>query len=176
MPNTLVLYWVLLGAVVVERMVELVLSKRHATKMLARGGVEYGQGHYPTMVALHTCLLAGCAFEPLLAHREFVPALGFVMFALAIGAQVLRWWAISTLGEHWNTRVIVLPQAPKIAGGPYRFFPHPNYIAVVLEGIALPLVHSAWLTAAVFTVLNACLLSVRIRTEDAALSTMKVSA
>lgn len=171
--NTVLLYWVLLAAVVAERMLELALSKRHANKMLARGGVEYGKDHYPVMVALHTVFLIGCVVEPALFYRPFVPALGIPMLVLALSAQALRWWAISTLGEHWNTRVIVLPSAPKIGGGPYRYFPHPNYVAVVLEGLALPLVHTAWVTAAVFTVLNFWLLSVRIRTEDRALATMR---
>ena len=170
---TLAIYEGLLGLVIVERLVELVLSKRHADAILARGGVEHGQGHYPVMVALHTAFLAGCVLEPWLLNRPFVPLLGIPMLALALVAQGIRWWAITTLGVHWNTRVVVLPGAPKIAGGPYRFFPHPNYVAVVLEGIALPLVHSAWLTALVFTFLNALLLTVRIRTEDAALKSME---
>lgn len=168
-----VAYEALLGAVVVERIAELVLSKRHAAAILARGGVEHGQRHYPAMVALHTAFLAGCALEPWLLARPFIPALGIPMLALALAAQGIRWWAITTLGVHWNTRVVVLPGAPRIGGGPYRFFPHPNYVAVVLEGVALPLVHTAWITALVFTALNAALLTVRIRTEDAALKSME---
>lgn len=171
--SSLVSYWILLGAVVAERLAELVLSKRHAEAILERGGLEYGRGHYPMMVALHTLFLVGCAVEPLIASRSFLPWLGFPMLALALGAQALRWWAIGTLGVHWNTRVIVLPRAPRVAGGPYRYFPHPNYVAVVLEGLALPLVHSAWVTAFAFTALNACLLAVRVRTENAALATMR---
>lgn len=173
MSTTFAPYWLLLLLVVFERLAELVLSKRHAAVMLARGGVEHGRDHYPVMVALHTLFLVACAVEPLALHRPFVPVLGLPMLALALAAQGLRWWAISTLGEHWNTRVIVLPGAARIEGGPYRYFPHPNYVAVVLEGVALPLVHSAWLTAAGFTLLNAALLSVRIRTEDHALETMR---
>jgi methyltransferase len=83
---------------------------------------------------------------------------------------VLRWWCISTLGRQWNTRVVVIPGAARVTGGPYRFFSHPNYVAVVAEGIALPLVHTAWITALVFTVLNAALLKVRLDTENAALA------
>lgn len=166
-------YEALLALVGVERIAELVLSKRHAAAILARGGVEHGQGHYPVMVVLHTAFLAGCALEPWLLDRPFVPLLGIPALALALAAQGIRWWAITTLGVHWNTRVIVLPNAPRIGGGPYRFFPHPNYVAVVLEGIALPLIHTAWITALVFTLLNALLLTVRIRTEDAALRTME---
>lgn len=163
--------WIaLLGAIVCERIAELVLSTTHARALLSRGGVEHGKGHYPAMVALHTAFLAGCLLEPWLAHRAFAPALGWPMLGLALAAQAVRWWAIGTLGVHWNTRVIVLPGALRIRGGPYRFLPHPNYVAVVVEGIALPLVHGAWVTAIVFSVLNAWLLTVRIRTEDRALA------
>lgn len=92
------------------------------------------------------------------------------MLAVVIAAQLLRWWCITTLGPQWNTRVVVIPGAPRITGGPYRFFSHPNYVAVIAEGVALPLVHTAWITAVVFTVLNAILLNRRIAVEDAALA------
>jgi methyltransferase len=102
-------------------------------------------------------------------HRPFIPWLGWPMLALVVLSQVLRWWCVGTLGHRWNTLVIVLPQAPLIRRGPYRWLHHPNYVAVVVEGVALPLVHTAWLTAASFTLANALLLSVRIRVENAAL-------
>jgi len=91
------------------------------------------------------------------------------MVALVLAAQGLRWWCITTLGPRWNTRVVVLPGAPLVRGGPYRRMRHPNYLAVVVEGVALPMVHSAWLTALVFTTANALLLRTRIRCEEAAL-------
>ena len=84
-------------------------------------------------------------------------------------AQVLRWWCITTLGYQWNTRVVIIPGAERVTGGPYRWIPHPNYVAVVVEGVALPLIHSSWLTAVVFTVLNAVLLRTRLRVENSAL-------
>ena len=87
-----------------------------------------------------------------------------------MAAQALRWWCITTLGKQWNTRVIVVPGGGLVAGGPYRFFSHPNYVAVVLEGLALPLVGGAWITALVFTVLNAALLTVRLQVENRALT------
>jgi methyltransferase len=125
------------------------------------------------MVVLHTSLLAACLLEPVLLNRPFIPALGWPMLAIVIAAQVLRWWCIKTLGRQWNIRVIVVPGATRITGGPYRLFSHPNYLAVVAEGIALPLVHTAWLTALVFSVLNAGLLTVRIRVENTALASLK---
>ena len=93
------------------------------------------------------------------------------MLALVLASQVLRWWCITTLGRQWNTRIIVVPDLPLVTGGPYRAFRHPNYVAVVIEGFALPLVGTAWITAAVFTVLNALLLRVRIGAENTALTT-----
>ncbi|WP_282085427.1 isoprenylcysteine carboxyl methyltransferase family protein [Streptomyces tendae] len=163
-------YALLLLAVAAERVGELVVARRNAAWTLARSGVEHGRGHYPVMVALHTGLLVCCLLEPLLVDRPFVPALGWPMLALALLAQALRWWCITTLGPFWNTRVIVVPGARLVGAGPYRFLRHPNYVAVVVEVAALPLVHSAWLTAAVFSVANAVLLTVRLRCENTALA------
>ncbi|MFC6517092.1 isoprenylcysteine carboxyl methyltransferase family protein [Streptomyces goshikiensis] len=171
MTLPLSLYLLLLGLVAAERIAELAVARRNARWSLARGAREYGRGHYPAMVALHTALLVGCAVEPWAAGRPFVPMLGWSALALAALAQGLRWWCITTLGPRWNTRVLVVPGLPLVAGGPYRLLRHPNYVAVVVEGAALPLVHSAWLTAAAFTALNAALLTVRIRCEDTALTT-----
>ncbi|MFH8442051.1 isoprenylcysteine carboxyl methyltransferase family protein [Streptomyces sp. NPDC018026] len=163
-------YALLVLAVAAERVAELVVARRNAAWTLGRAGVEHGRGHYPVMVALHTGLLACCLLEPLLADRPFLPALGWPMLALALLAQALRWWCIATLGPYWNTRVIVVPGARLVGAGPYRFLRHPNYVAVVVEVAALPLVHSAWLTAAAFTAGNAMLLTVRLRCENTALA------
>jgi methyltransferase len=123
------------------------------------------------MVALHTGLLVGCAVEVVALDRPFLPWLGWPMLALVVASQALRWWCIRTLGVRWNTRVIVVPGLPLVTGGPYRWLRHPNYVAVVVEGIALPLVHTAWITAVLFTALNIPLLAVRLRCEEAALAT-----
>ncbi|WP_258308585.1 isoprenylcysteine carboxyl methyltransferase family protein [Streptomyces sp. NWU339] len=164
-------YVLLVLAVAAERVAELLVARRNAAWTLARAGVEHGRGHYPVMVALHTGLLACCLLEPaLLAGRPFLPALGLPMLALAVLAQALRWWCVTTLGPYWNTRVIVVPGARLVGAGPYRLLRHPNYVAVVVEIVALPLVHSAWLTATAFTLANAMLLTVRIRCENTALT------
>jgi methyltransferase len=163
------MYYLLILAVGIERLVELVVAQRNARWSLAQGGKEFGRGHYPVMVVLHTALLVGCVVETSALHRPFLPWLGWPMVAVLVASQVLRWWCISTLGKRWNTRVIILPEKPLVQGGPYRFFHHPNYVAVVAEGFALPLVHTAWLTALCFTVANAILLTVRIRVENSAL-------
>jgi methyltransferase len=160
-------YLLLILAVSAERLAELAVSKRNLAWSKARGGREYGFAHYPALVALHVGLLVGCVVEA--AHRPFLPALGWTMFVLVVLSQALRWWCIATLGPRWNTRVIVVPGLPLVTAGPYRWFKHPNYVAVVVEGFALPLVHTAWITALMFTVLNAALLTIRIRCENAAL-------
>lgn len=163
-------YTALVLAVAGERLAELAVALRNTRWALARGGTESGRGHYPAMVALHTALLAGCLAEAGLADRPFVPLLGWTMVAVVVAAQALRWWCIRTLGHRWNTRVIVVPGMALVTGGPYRLLRHPNYVAVAAEGVALPLVHGAWVTALVFTVLNAALMAVRVRCEEAALA------
>ncbi|MGI5479127.1 isoprenylcysteine carboxyl methyltransferase family protein [Streptomyces lavendofoliae] len=172
----MVWYTLLVLAVGVERLAELVVARRHARWSLARGAVESGRGHYPVMVVLHTALLAGCLAEVWALDRPFPPVLGWAMLASAVAAQGLRWWCVRTLGPRWNTRVLVVPGMPLVSGGPYRWLRHPNYVAVVAEGVALPLVHGAWLTAACFTVANAALLMVRIRCEDVALGAVSGAA
>ena len=164
------IYFALLSVICLERVAELVVSQRNAAASLARGGTESGRDHFPVMVALHAALIAGCWIEPALTHARFIPALGWPMIALVIAANALRWWCIATLGPRWSARVIVLPGVPLVRTGPYRWLAHPNYAAVIVEGAALPLAGSAWVTAAGFTVLNAALLTVRIRCESRALA------
>jgi len=158
-----------MGLLVAERLVELWLSRRNAARAFARGGVEMGQGHYRVMVAFHTLFLFACVAEVLGLHRPFPGVWGWVALGGAVLAQALRYWAIATLGDRWNSRIIVIPGLELVTGGPYRFLRHPNYVAVVLELLAVPLIHGAWLTAVVFTVGNAVVLFVRIRAEEQAL-------
>ena len=165
-------YLLLIGAIAVERVAELVVAQRNSSWSRAQGGTEFGAGHYPVMVTLHTGLLLGCVAETILGHRPFIPALGWPMLAIVVAAQGLRWWCIATLGRQWNTRVIVVAGAVRVARGPYRLVPHPNYVAVIAEGVALPLVHTAWITALTFTMLNAALLRTRIKVENAALASL----
>lgn len=177
LPLSALLYAGFVAATALERLVEVRVSLKHAAWAFARGGIEHGKGHYPFMVVLHTALLFGCVAEVWLLDRPFLPWLGGPALGVALACQGLRWWCITSLGPRWNTRVIVVPGLPPIRDvGPYRFFRHPNYVVVVAEGLTLPLVHSAWLTALVFTVLNAGLLYVRIRTEDAALASAVAAA
>jgi methyltransferase len=170
--ESLTAFTALVALVGVERLAELVVSKRNAAWSFANGGVETGFGHYPFMVVLHTGLLVGALVEAWVVRPDVPPVWAWVFVVLVLLSQALRWWCITTLGQRWNTRVIIVPGLAPVAGGPYRWLRHPNYVAVVVEGVALPLVHLSWVTALVFTVLNAVLLRVRIRTEDAALATL----
>ena len=163
------MYYLLILAVAIERVAELLIAKGNARWALAHGGREFGRNHYPVMVVIHTALLVGCVVEVWLLHRPFIPLLGWPMLAVAALSQALRWWCVTTLGRRWNTRVITLPHAPLVRRGPYRWLHHPNYVAVVAEGLALPLIHGAWLTAIGFTLANGLLLRVRIMVENSAL-------
>jgi len=165
------LYLLLILAVSAERLVELVVSTRNARRALARGGIAgESRGFYAAMVFVHAAFLVAAPLEVVLAGRRFVPALGWPMLGLVLGAMALRYWAIAALGGRWNTRVIVVPGDPVEVGGPYRFVRHPNYLAVAVEIAALPLVHTAWVTALVFSLANALLLRARIAHEEEALA------
>ena len=171
--------WAFVGLVVlvvVARLVELSVAARHLRWARERGGVERGAGHYPVMGALHTALLVGAPLEVWLADRPLVPVLAASMLVLLVAAHALRWWCITSLGPQRNTREVVVPGLPLVQRGPYRVLRHPNYVAVVAEGIALPLVHGAWLTAILFTAANAALLTWRIRVEEQALAELAAPA
>lgn len=159
----------LVGLVALQRVAELFLSTRNSRKQIDLGGVEHGRDHLPAMVAVHTSFLIACPLEVWLLNRPFVPWLGASMLVLLLLAQLLRYWTISTLGSRWTVRVIVRPGFDLVDSGPYRWLSHPNYVAVVLEIVAIPLIHTAWLSASVFTLLNAAVLTVRLRVENRAL-------
>jgi len=163
-------YALLIGAVAAERGFELLLSRRNLRRVAARGGMIAEHRTFWDMAAFQVVFLVACPLEVLLLDRPFLPGLGWPMGALVVLAMALRYWAVAALGEHWNVRLVVLPGAPVVTGGPYRWVRHPNYLALVVETVALPLVHTAWLTACVGTALLAPLLAGRIRREEAALA------
>ncbi|HET9927770.1 MAG TPA: isoprenylcysteine carboxylmethyltransferase family protein [Rubrobacter sp.] len=156
------------GLVASQRLLELFYSRRNERRLRARGAVEWGSSHYPVIVAVHTLWLVSTLVEGLLRGPE-PPAWWPVPLAAFLLVQPLRYWAILTLGENWNTRVLVVPGGKLVRRGPYRYFPHPNYIVVAVEILTFPLIFGAWITAVVFSLLNAALLYVRIRTENRAL-------
>jgi methyltransferase len=157
------------GLVGLQRLLELALSRRNERSLRARGAVERGRGRYPLIVALHALWLLSTLVEGLLRGPE-LPALWPIPLTLFLLVQPLRYWAIFSLGEHWNTRILVVPGAKLITRGPYRYLTHPNYVAVVVEILTFPLIFGAWVTALVFSALNAALLYVRIREENRALA------
>ena len=168
----MILYTIFVFATGLERLYELRISKINARIAMKQGGNEVGRGHFPWMVALHTSLLVGAIAEVWIFDRPFIIWMGIPMLIITLACQFARYWIISTLGWQWNTRVIVVPGAQRIRRGPYRFrwLRHPNYWIVVIEGIALPMIHTAWVTAVIFTILNAILLlGFRVPTEDEAL-------
>jgi methyltransferase len=166
---TRALFSAFIGVLALERCFELWVSRRNAAWARSAGAVEYGAGHMLWMKLLHTGFFVAVLAEVWLLERPFVPVLGALCAGVAVLAQALRYWTIATLGRRWNVAVLVLPGVPAVVGGPFRFLRHPNYVAVVAEGLAVPLMHSAYITAALFTALNAWLLSVRIRCEEDAL-------
>ncbi len=170
--DTRVLYTLLVVLVALGRLVELRIAGRNLRDLLARGGVEAAPGHYRWMVLQHAAFLVCCPLEVWRLDRPFLPGLGIPMLVLVVLATALRYWVIRTLDGRWTTRIVVLPGSSPVTGGPYKFLRHPNYLAVITEILALPLVHTAWITAIVFSVLNALILRVRIRAEEEALSRM----
>jgi methyltransferase len=167
--KTSVLLVLVVAFVAAQRLFELVLARRNERRTRARGAVERGQRHYLSIVALHTLWLISTLVEGLLRGPE-LPAFWPVPLALFLLVQPLRYWAIFSLGERWNTKILVLPGKQPVRRGPYRYLDHPNYVVVVVEILAFPLIFGAWITALAFTVLNAVVLSIRIREENRALS------
>ncbi len=155
--------------VAAQRLLELVLARRNEREARAKGAVERGRKHYVFIVALHSLWLVSTLVEGIL-RGPVLPFYWPAPLALFLLAQPLRYWAIFSLGESWNTKILVVPGAKPIRRGPYRYLNHPNYVAVVLEILAFPLIFGAWTTALVFTVLNAALLFVRTREENRALA------
>jgi len=152
--------------VALQRLLELRLSRRHERLLRARGAVERGREHYPLMVALHVLWLLSTLIEGVLRG----PVLWPVPLALFLLVQPLRYWAIFSLGDYWNTKVLVIPGAELVARGPYRYLRHPNYVVVFVEIATFPLIFGAWITALLFSILNTALLYVRIREENRALA------
>jgi methyltransferase len=155
---------IILAFVTLQRLAELVIARRNTSRLLARGAYEVAPGHYPLIVAVHAGWLA--ALWWLAPGRPVNLALLAVFILLQLG----RVWVLRTLGERWTTRIIILPGAPLVTGGPFRFLSHPNYTVVVLEIAVLPLAFGLWEVALVFSLLNAAVLAIRIRAEEQALA------
>lgn len=164
---------IMIVVIVLQRLSELVLSRRNYQWAIKRGGIETGRGHYWMFVVLHTGWMAGIVIESLRADGA-LSSYWYVAFTGFIAAQILRYWAISSLGRQWNTRIIVVPDLPPVTGGPYSWLRHPNYIAVAVELACVPAMFGAWWTMAAASLVNAAiLLLIRIPAEERAMAEIK---
>jgi len=165
-----IVFTLLIAIVAIERLWELGVSSRHLRALTARGAIEVGAGHYPWMVILHAAFLVSCLAEVWVLNRPWLPSVAVLAVVILGVVLALRWWTLATLGERWTTRVLVVPGEELVSTGPYRWLRHPNYLVVVMEIAAIPMIHGAWLTASVFSIANLFLLRERIRVEEGALS------
>jgi methyltransferase len=166
MDVTVIAFLALLVAVAALRVVELQISRRHQVSMIERGASKVAEPRFGWMVALHTAVLVGAGVEVVFLHRPFIPLLAAVMFTIFLAANAVRWWVIRTLGEHWNVQVVDSTRLGVIVTGPFRFVRHPNYAAVFAEMLALPLIHTAWITALAGSIAHVVVLSQRLATEE----------
>lgn len=166
LPLSVLLFLLLLLVVAALRIVELRISKRHQKDLKAQGAAQAKDPIFPVMAMFHTLVLVGAAVEVVFLHRPFLPALAIPMIALFVLANIVRWWVIRTLGQHWNVEVMDSTRLGVITTGPFRYVRHPNYAAVFVEMIALPLIHTAWITAVVGAIAHVVVLSVRLSAEE----------
>ncbi len=160
------LYLGLLALVAALRFVELRISRRNQKKLAAQGAKKAADPRFPAMVVVHTTVLAGAAAEVVFLDRPFYPVLGASMGAIFLAANAVRWWVIRTLGTHWNVQVMDSARLGVVTSGPYRWVRHPNYSAVFAEMLALPLLHTAWITALVGGAAHTWVLRGRVAAEE----------
>jgi methyltransferase len=159
-------YLGLLFVVALLRVYELQISRRHQREMIAHGASKVTDPRFRWMVLLHTFVLLGAALEVVFLHRPFYPVFAAVCFSIFLAANVVRWWVIWTLGEHWNVQVMNSTGMGVITTGPFRYVRHPNYAAVFVEMLVLPLIHCAWITAISGSAAHVIVLSQRLATEE----------
>jgi len=166
MKYLFIIFYILL---VVQRLVELRLAKNNEQNVREKGAVEYDAKGYKYIVLLHTGFFISLLVEKIFLNREF-NIFSIIFFIVFILTQLLRYWAISSLGKYWNTKILVVPDLNLITKGPYKYLRHPNYIAVIIEIAVIPLIFSCYITSVVFTLLNLIVLRRRIRIEEQALN------
>ncbi|HXM99414.1 MAG TPA: isoprenylcysteine carboxylmethyltransferase family protein [Candidatus Dormibacteraeota bacterium] len=166
LPLTTILFLALLLVVAALRIVELRISRRHQAQLITQGAAKVAEPRFRWMVVLHTLVLVGAAAEVVFLRRPFFPAFAAAMFCIFLAANVVRWWVIRTLGQHWNVQVMDSTRLGVISSGPFRFVRHPNYAAVFTEMLTLPLIHTAWITAVAGSLAHIVVLSQRLSTEE----------
>ncbi|MFN2745654.1 MULTISPECIES: isoprenylcysteine carboxyl methyltransferase family protein [Bacillus] len=162
------MFWTIVIIFIGQRLIELAVAKRNEKYAFKRGAVEYGKYHYPYIVAMHVLFFISLIWEHIIFQRGTAPSAALILAGLVL-VQVLRYWSLFSLGKCWNTKILIIPRTDLIRKGPYRWIRHPNYVAVALELLLLPLLFQAYLTAVIFTVSNAVLMLIRIRAEERAL-------
>ncbi|MEH7441628.1 isoprenylcysteine carboxylmethyltransferase family protein [Bacillus sp. JJ1122] len=162
-------FFVFIGFIILQRLTELVIAKRNEKWMKVKGAIEFGRGHYPAMILIHTSFFIFFIFEVIYFHKN-LSLYWPILLPLFLFTQVMRMWALTSLGKFWNTKIIILPGAEIVKKGPYKIIKHPNYLIVTLELIIIPLIFNAFFTLALFTFLNIVILSIRIPAEERALS------
>lgn len=162
----------LVAAIVIQRLIELVISKRHIRQLATDGVDPVPDPVFPWLVLCHVALLVGSAFEPWLLERPFVPIVGWTALAVLIVAQVLRIWVLRTLGRHWNVRIMASGSDGVVTTGPYQWVRHPNYAVVAIESVVLPLFHGAWFTLVIVQMVHIPVLVRRIRAEESYLMSL----
>src|ERR1700747_2678375 len=166
MDLSVIAFLILLLLVAALRLVELRISRRHQQEMITRGAAKVDEPRFRWMVLLHTAVLVGAALEVVFLRRPLLPVLAASMFVIFLAANAVRWWVIRTLGDHWNVQIMDSTRLGVITNGPFRFVRHPNYAAVFAEMFALPLIHTAWITAIVGSLAHIAVLSMRLSTEE----------
>ena len=158
--------------IIIQRLIELYIAARNQRYVLAMGGREYSPEHYPLFLALHISWFIGWVYEATSSSQ--LSNIWYVWLSLFILAQGLRYWCMVSLGHFWNTRILIVPGKHRVQQGPYRFIPHPNYLAVCIELICVPLIFNAWSTAVIASLLNiVLLLGIRIPAEEKALQQLR---
>ncbi|MEH7255579.1 isoprenylcysteine carboxyl methyltransferase family protein [Neobacillus niacini] len=161
-------FFLFISVIIIQRLIELMIARKNEKWMKEQGALEFGTNHYPFIVLMHSLFFLVLVFEKIAFSRELSP-IWPLLAAVFIFAQLMRVWAISSLGRYWNTKIIVLPNVDVVRKGPYRFIKHPNYLVVSIELLVVPLFYGAYVTACLFTLLNILMLSVRIPAEERAL-------
>ena len=166
--NGLLLFQIIIGLIILQRLVELGIAKSNEKWMKQRGAIEFGVKHYRYMVLIHVLFFISLLTEKIYL-KHGLSQIWPLLLSVFLLAQLIRIWVISTLGRYWNTKIIVLRDAKIIKKGPYLYIKHPNYFVVTIELLVIPLLFNLYITACLFTVLNAVILMVRIPTEEKAL-------
>ncbi|MGM7721988.1 isoprenylcysteine carboxylmethyltransferase family protein [uncultured Metabacillus sp.] len=162
------MFIILFSLLLLQRVVEMVIAKRNEKWMLKQGGIEHGSEHYPYIIALHILFFISLFLEVTIFEKE-VTSIWYILVPIIAFTQIIRYWAIYSLGSFWNTKIIILPNVHVVLKGPYKYLKHPNYVVVAVEILFIPLLFQAYMTAILFSLLNLAIMSVRIPTEEKAL-------